>query len=217
MTIRGASLVRRAMGWREMGPASLELLRLAARHAAETPGHSRRDSLRAAADELGESLDPRFRSADLERLELELRQYQATFRPKQQEHLVALRRAALEAMTFFAEFRPRLVGDVLSGTADAYSPIVLQLFAATPEQVIEWLLARRMPFEESETSYQYRDGRHERVSVFTFTAGDDRVVLEVFPEERLREAPLAPGGGKLRRASRRQLEALVQEGEGSPP
>ena len=195
-----------------MGPASLELLRRAARLAADAPGQSRGESLRAAAEDLGESLDPRFRAGDLDRLELELGQYLATFRPEQRDQLVALRRAALEAMTFFAAFRPRLVGEVLTGTADAYSPIVLQLFAATPEQVIECLLGHDIPFEESETSYQYRDGRRERVSVFAFGAGDDHVVLEVFPEERLREAPLAPGGGKLRRASRQQLEALMQQG-----
>ncbi|MFP4251798.1 MAG: hypothetical protein ACOCY2_00275 [Guyparkeria sp.] len=199
-----------------MGPASLELLRRAARHAAEAPGRERGDSLRAAAAELGESLDPRFRAADLDRLEIELSQYQATFHPEQQERLAALRRATVEAMTFFAEFRPRLVGDVLTGTADTYSPIVLQLFAATPEQVIERLLAHDIPFEESETSYQYRDGRSERVSVFAFGAGDDHVVLEVFPEEGLREVPLAPGGGKLRRASRQQVEALLQEEDGGP-
>ncbi|MFO7808396.1 hypothetical protein [Guyparkeria sp.] len=195
-----------------MGPASLELLRLAARHAAESPGQSRRESLRVAADGLGETLDPRFCSADLERLELELGRYQATFRPEQREQLAMLRRAALEAMTFFAEFRPRLVGDVLTGTADDYSPIILQLFASTPERVIECLLGHDIPFEESETSYQYPDGRHERVSVFAFGAGDDHIVLEVFPEERLRDTPLVAGGAKLRRASRRQVEALMQGG-----
>lgn len=200
-----------------MGPASLELLRRAARHAAEAPGQARRDSLRAAADELGETLDPRFRAADLERLELELSQYLATFRPEQREQLATLRRVALEAMGFFAEFRPRLVGDVLTGTADEYSSIVLQLFAPTPERVIECLLGHDIPFEESETSYQYRDGRQERVSVFAFGAGDDHIVLEVFPEERLRETPVVPGGAKLRRGSRRQLEALMQEGAVGTP
>jgi len=34
-------------------------------------------------------------------------------------------------------------------------------------------------------------------------------------EERLREAPLVSGGAKLRRASRRQVEALMQEGVGT--
>jgi len=192
-----------------MGPASLQVLRLAAQRAADAPGQSRREVLAAAARALGESLDPRFLAADLDRLELELTEYQATFCPRQGEQLLALRRAALEAMDFFAEFRPRLVGDVLTGTADAYSPIVLQLFAPTPEGVIDLLLARDIPFEESETCYQYGDGRNERVSVFTFLAGEDQLVLEVFPEDSIREAPARPGGGRLRRASRRQVAALI--------
>ena len=197
-----------------MGPASLEVLRVAAQRAADSPGQSLRQSLEAAARSLGESLDGRFLSADLDRLELELTRYRATFRPELGEHLHELRRAALEAMEFFAEFRPRLVGEVLSGTADRYSSIVLHLFAATPEAVMERLLGRDIPFEESETSYEYSDGRSERVSVFSFAAGDDLVVLEVFPEERIRETPVGPGGAKLRRASRRQLQALI-EGEAS--
>jgi len=195
-----------------MGPASLEVLRTAAQRAADSPGQPLRASLEAAARSLGESLDGRFLSADLERLELELTRYRATFRPEQGERLLELRRAALEAMDFFAEFRPRLVGEVLSGTADRYSAIVLHLFAPTPEAVMERLLGRDIPFEESETSYEYGDGRRERVSVFSFGAGDDLVVLEVFPEERIRETPVGPGGAKLRRGSRRQLQALI-EGE----
>ena len=195
-----------------MGPASLEVLRVAAQRAADSPGQSLRKSLEAAALSLGQPLDSRFLAADVERLEQELIRYRATFRPEQGERLLALRRAALEAMDFFADCRPRLIGDVLSGTADQYSPIVLQLFAPTPEGVMERLLRRDIPFEESETTYHYADGRSERVSVFAFGAGDDQVVLEVFPEGRIREAPLGPGGTKLRRASRAQLRDLI-EGE----
>ena len=195
-----------------MGPASLEVLRVAAQRAADSPGQSLRASLEAAAGSLGESLDRRFLAADGERLEQELARYRATFRPEQGERLLALRQAALEAMDFFAEFRPRLVGDVLTGTADQYSSIVLQLFAPTPEGVMERLLGRDIPFEESETTYQYADGRSERVSVFAFGAGDDQVVLEVFPEERIRETPVGPGGAKLRRASQAQLQALIESG-----
>ena len=195
-----------------MGPASLEVLRVAAREAADAPGQSLRASLEAAAWSLGESLDGRFLAADLERLELELIRYRATFRPEQGERLLELRRAALEAMDFFAEFRPRLVGDVLSGTADQYSSIVLQLFAPTPEAVMERLFIRDIPFDESEATYEYGGGRSERVSVFVFGAGGEQVVLEVFSEERIRETPLGPGGAKLRRASRSQVQALI-EGE----
>ncbi len=199
-----------------MGAAPLEVLRVAARMAADSPGQSRRQVLEAAAESLGLSLDRRYLAADLDRLEWELRQYQATFRPEQRRQLRELRESALQAMDFFAEFRPRLVGDVLSGTADEHSPIVLHLFADTPEQVIERLLERGIPFEESERTWHYGDGHSERVSVFAFGAGDHQVVLEVFPAERIREAPLVPGGGgtKLRRASRGRLESLLADEAG---
>lgn len=128
-----------------MGAAPLEVLRVAARMAADLPGQSRRHVLETAAESVGLSLDRRFLAADLDRLEWELRQYQGTFRPEQRRQLRELREAALQAMEFFAEFRPRLVGDVLFGTADDRSPIALQLFADTPEQVIERLLEREIP------------------------------------------------------------------------
>ncbi|HZJ82082.1 MAG TPA: hypothetical protein VFC95_05275 [Guyparkeria sp.] len=195
-----------------MGPAPLEVLRIAAQRLADAPGKSRRQALEAAARVAGATLDRRFLAADLERLELELTRYQTAFRPEQGERLRALRQTALDAMGILTEFRPRLVGDVLSGTADDYSPVVLQLFAPTPEGVIESLLGRGIPFEESEATYRYGDGRYERVSVFSFHAGDDQIILEVFPEERIREAPLGPGGGALRRASRRQVMTLIGVG-----
>lgn len=199
-----------------MGAAPLEVLRVAARMAADLPGQSRRHVLETAAESVGLSLDRRFLAADLDRLEWELRQYQGTFRPEQRRQLRELREAALQAMEFFAEFRPRLVGDVLFGTADDRSPIALQLFADTPEQVIERLLEREIPFEESERTWHYGDGHSERVSVFAFGAGEHLVVLEVFPAERIRQAPLVPGGGgaKLRRLSRGRLEALLADETG---
>jgi len=198
-----------------MGPASLELLRVAARLAADSPGKGLRRLLEQAARRTGQRLDPRFLDVDLERLETETRQYLSTYRPGQRETLDELRRAALEAMRFFRPFRPRLVGDVLSGTADEYSPIVLQLFAHTPEAVIDLLLTRDIPFDESETTYQYGDGRTERCSVFEIGAEGHHFRLEVFSEEGIREAPTSPGGrGTIRRASASAVEALLADGQG---
>ncbi len=196
-----------------MGPASLEVLRVAARLVAEQPGQDPRRALDKAARQAGQGLDRRFLAADLERLESETRRYQATFRPGQRDLLRSLREAALEAMSFFERFRPRLVGEVLSGTADEHAPIVLQLFAGTPEEVIDLLVTRDIPFEESEATYQYGDGRVERCSVFEMGAQGRHFRLEVFAEDDIREAPLAPAGsGKLRRASARAVRELLEEG-----
>ncbi|MGM0517364.1 MAG: hypothetical protein ACQER6_07180 [Pseudomonadota bacterium] len=198
-----------------MGPASLETLRVAARLSADSPGKEPRRVLERAAREVGQRLDPRFLSVDLERLEAETRHYLATYRPVHRQTLDELRRAALEAMTFLKRFRPRLVGDVLAGTADEYSPIVLQLFAPTPEAVIDLLLTRDIPFDESETTYQYGDGRTERCSVFELGAEGHHFRLEVFGEEDIREAPNLPGGrGTIRRASANAVRELLSAGEG---
>jgi len=198
-----------------MGPASLEVLRVAARLAADSPGKEPRRVLEKAARQAGERLDPRFLAVDLERLETETRQYLSTYRPGQRATLDQLRRAALEAMRFFRPFRPRLVGEVLSGTADEHTPIVLQLFAPTPEAVIDLLVTSDIPFDESETTYQYGDGRTERCSVFEIGAEGHHFRLEVFAEEDIREAPTMPGGrGTFRLASVRAVEQLLAAGEG---
>jgi len=198
-----------------MGPASLEVLRVAARVAADSPGKNPRRVLEQAARQAGERLDPRFMGVDLERLEAETRQYLATYRPRQRETLDRLRRAALDAMTFFRPFRPRLVGEVLAGTADEHSPIVLQLFAPTPEAVIDLLLTRDIPFDESETTYQYGDGRIERCAVFELGAEGHHFRLEVFSEEDIREPPSLPGGrGTMPRASANAVRELLSAGEG---
>ena len=59
-------------------------------------------------------------------IELALVEYQRLFRANSQpEHLDRLRQIAIEAMRFLYEFNPRLVGSVLSGTADEHSVIRL--------------------------------------------------------------------------------------------
>ena len=59
-------------------------------------------------------------------IENALIEYQRLFRSSSQPgHLNRLRGIALEAMNFLGIFKPRLVGGVLNGTADAHSVIRL--------------------------------------------------------------------------------------------
>ena len=51
------------------------------------------------------------------------------------DRLRLLRMAALGAMELLADFSPRLVGPVLSGTADGNSAVNLHVFADSPEAV----------------------------------------------------------------------------------
>ena len=54
-----------------------------------------------------------------------LREYQRIFRADTQpQQLQRLRQVAIQAMLFFTDFKPRLVGSVLDGTADVNSMVV---------------------------------------------------------------------------------------------
>lgn len=193
------------------GPASAAVLRMAARFCAEDASLDRSAALRKAAQRQNQPLDPRFSAVDLERLESELRQYQLVFRQDQTMTLRHLRQEALRAMAFLAEFSPRLVGSVLSGTADRDSVVTLHLFADPPEAVLHFLLAKNIPFRESERGYHYRGGRSVRATVLSVVAFEVPFDLVVFEAEAIRAAPMVAGGKtSMPRASAAKLAELLQ-------
>ena len=192
------------------GPVSQAVLSSAARLCAEDASLDRLMALRKAAERLGEPIDQRFVAVDCARLEAEIRQYQLIFRPDQQAVIRNLRAEAMKAMTFLNEFSPRLVGSVLAGTADRQSKVTLHLFADTPESVMTFLLAKNIPFTESERRYQYRSGRQTRVPVLSFVAFDVPFDLVVFDRDDIKEAPVANGrGGLMARASAAKVASLL--------
>jgi hypothetical protein len=197
----------------EPGPASLALLRTAARICAEDVSLAPVDALRRAASRVGVTLDERFLDVDCARLEGEIRQYQLVFRPEQLTVLRELRAEALKAMDFLSAFSPRLVGSVLAGTADRQSTVTLHLFADTPEEVMTFLLTRNIPFTESDRRYQYRSGRQERVPVLSLVANEVPFDLVVFARPGIKEAPLGGGsrGSLMNRASPSRLRSLLDE------
>ena len=76
---------------------------------------------------------------------------------RHQDEIADLRRSALQAMRLMAEFDPRLVGPVLTGTASAHSDIHLHLFSESAEAVSMRLEERGVPHEVQER----RDSRAE--------------------------------------------------------
>lgn len=103
--------------------------------------------------------------------------------------LIELRRAALEAMRLFADFRPRLVGDVLSGLATEHSDVQLHVFAEHSESFDLFLQAQGIPFELSERRFRYGRGEHRHYPAFRFAAGSIGVEAVVFPLTEIRQAP----------------------------
>lgn len=128
----------------------------------------------------------------------------------QASRLRGLRKTALEAMNFLANFRPRLVGSVLNGTAGPHADIQLHLFTDTPKDVLLFLMEHHIPFETSERRFKLANGDHLCLPVFRFGAGETCIDLAIFGLLAEREAPRSPVDGRpLRRAGPAEVAALL--------
>jgi len=186
-----------------------ELIEIAARLKAEDGSLSCYGAYEKAAKALGLVNLPRDLSC--EKLEEAVRDYQLLFRPGQAASIRRLREEALKAMRFLTGFRPRLVGSVLSGTADEQATLTLHLFADTPEEVMLFLMEQDIPFVESTRRHRYRDGSSRPHPVFSFVAGEQSVDLVVFESGEIREAPIGAGdSGPIQRVSIAQLEQMLE-------
>ena len=148
-----------------------------------------------------------------EEIESAVSEYQRLFRADSQpQRLAELRRTAVRAMRFLARFEPRLVGAVLSGTADEHSDICLHLFAETPEEVGLFLLDNGVPHEHGERTLKLASDDSQRLPTCRFMADDVPVELVVFAERTRRRVPLSPVDGRpMQRAALQAVEALVGE------
>lgn len=146
-------------------------------------------------------------------VEAALQAHQRLFQADSQTaRLSELRRAAIEAMRFFQEFSPRLVGPVLSGTAGRHADINLHLFSDTAEEVNLFLLEAHIPFETVQRRFRFNHDEWLEYPAFRFLAGDCPVELVVFPREGRREAPRSPVDGRpMQRADVAQVEALLDQ------
>jgi predicted nucleotidyltransferase len=142
-------------------------------------------------------------------------EYQRLFQShRQPDDLRRLRRAALQAMQFLADFQPLLVGSVLEGSAGAHSDVNLHLFCEQPEEVGLFLARHRVPFTERDRRLRYTKEVYRTLPVYAFVAGDIPVELTVFPLDGQRQPPLSPvDGRRLRRASMATVQQLLEEEE----
>jgi len=149
-------------------------------------------------------------------VELRLRMYRDT--PDARAHLRRLRGTALAAMQFFADYRPRLVGSVLAGTATEHSDINLHLFAETPEEVEILLDDSGIPFERTTKRHSFGDRGPEAFPAVSLVVDGVRVAATIFPPERIREAPRSPVTGRpVERAKIARVKDLLDAEEPEPP
>ncbi len=148
-----------------------------------------------------------------EEIESAVSEYQRLFRAHSQpQRLTELRRTAVRAMRFLKRFQPRLVGAVLSGTADAHSGVCLHLFAETAEEVGLFLLDNGIPHEHGERAMRIASDGTQRLPTCRFMADDVAVELVVFAERARRRVPLSPVDGRpMQRAALQAVEALAGE------
>ena len=144
-----------------------------------------------------------------------LREYQRLFLGDSQADGLRMRReAALRALEFFDRFDPRLVGPVLDGTADARTPIALQLYSDDADAVTRYLEEAGIPAESRARRLRLDRIREGDFPVWMFTAEDLGFELTVLPAVALRQAPLSSIDGKpMKRASAAQLRQLLVEDE----
>lgn len=166
---------------------------------------------RKAADRLG--VDSEFALPSNREVDAALREHQAIFQSLDQPRWLHERRvAAIEAMRFFAQFEPRLVGAVLEGSADQHSAICLHLFCQHPQDVANWLGDRNIPFEEDERRIRLDAEREATVPVLKLSADDLPFDISLFDLDGLRQAPLDRISERpMRRAAIDAVAALIDK------
>ncbi len=128
-----------------------------------------------------------------------------------QDRLRLLRVAALSAMELLADFMPRLVGPVLSGTADENSAVNLHVFADSPEMVAMELDGIGVTYRPYERRLKSRRDQHETYAGFEFHHSHSPIQATVFPVDGIRQAPMSPITGKpMKRLDSNGVQALLE-------
>jgi hypothetical protein len=153
---------------------------------------------------------------DNNEIEAALREYQGLYQKEDQPaHLRHLREIAVKVMRDFEEFRPALVGSVLSGTAGQYSDVNLQLFTDDPKSLTLFLLNRRYRFEEGSRRMRRGDGFTE-VPQIHLQVENIPVTLTILDRDDERAAPRNRSESDTpQRARIAEVEALLGSGGGS--
>ncbi len=147
---------------------------------------------------------------DNQEIEAALREYQGLYQKDDQPaHLRRLREVAVKVMRDFRDFRPALVGSVLSGTAGQYSDVNLQLFTDDPKALTLFLLNHRYRFEEG--SKRVRRGEQlDDVPQIRIDADGVTVTLTVLdPDDERQGARGRSDAQPPQRARLAEVEALL--------
>lgn len=194
----------------------IRLAQEAARILVESGGQDFLMAKRKAALHLG-AIDTRNMPSNSE-IEQAVMEYQRLFRGSSQPQVLnALRVEAIRAMRFFKDFRPKLVGPVLHGTADENTPITLHITAPTVEEVGLFLMRFQVPYKLHDKRLRLSNDALETYISYRFMAGPFQMDVIVFLSGKP-VTPLSPVDGKpMRRASIDEVSALLDGPEDQSP
>ena len=151
------------------------------------------------------------RNAEIERAISE--HLQLFGRESHNDFLRAMREVALSAMELLSPFAPRLVGPVLSGTADENSAVNLHLFADHAESVAMHLRDSGYSYRPYERRLKISRGKGATPNVFVgFQFDHEAACVEatVFPVDGIRQAPISPIDGKpMQRVDLKAVKELL--------
>ena len=127
------------------------------------------------------------------------------------ERLLRLRLGALRLMEMLAPFHPYLIGSVLSGAVTEKSDIDLHLFAASCEEVEEFLRREGIPFDQEVVTIRHGGEFFDYPHIYL---EDEGTVVEctVYPLEEIRRVPKSSITGRaMERAGVKRLRKLIEE------
>jgi len=182
---------------------------LAAQYIAEDGLITYHAAKRKAADQLGSRQKDLPTNIEIERAVIS---YQSLFQNSSQpEELFKLRTTAVDVMSLFEHFDPRLAGSVLAGTAGSLSEIIVHLFSDNPEAISTRLMENNIPYKNSERRIRMADKNTVTFPAYCFLAGHMSIVLILFPEKQLKQAPICPIDEKpMKRVNIKRVQSLIQ-------
>lgn len=151
-------------------------------------------------------------------VELALQEWQALYGSVDQtERLHALRRIAAATMRWLADFSPRLVGPVLTGTADEFSAICLHVFVEDPDQLVHFFMEQGVDFQQKRRRIRWHNGQYNDVEVLVIERQGALIELMSMLGSELKQAPPCPVSGRPQaRAKLAEVEALLSGHDSVP-
>ncbi len=145
-------------------------------------------------------------------IECALIEYQSLFHNKEQiQTLRDFRLVAYKTMLLLKKYHPRLVGSVLTGTANQYSEVSIHIFSDEFETISLFLEHQGVPVSICERRLRVEKNNSIYFTAFKFIAGEINIVIVVLPFVYLKNAPIDPITEQaMKRASLSDVKKFIE-------